>query len=54
MPFTGHYVQRITALVGTGAEYSFVDCKPGQYPRPRPYIDGYGGQTVKKTAVFYI
>ena len=54
MQFTGHYVQRVTALVDTGAEYSFVDCKPGPYPRPRAYTDGYGGQTVKKTAVFYI
>ena len=54
MQFTDHYVQRVTALVDTGAEYSLVDRKPRQYPRPSTYVDGYGGQTVRKMAVFYI
>ena len=37
-------VQRVMALVVTGAECSLGYGKPEQFPGPSAYIDGYGSQ----------
>ena len=40
-------VQRVMALVVTGAECSLGYGKPEQFPGPSAYIDGYGSQIMQ-------
>ena len=37
-------VERVMALADSGAECRLVYGKPGQFPGPGAYSDGYGGQ----------
>ena len=40
-------VQRVMALVVTGAECSLAYGKPEQFPGPSAYVDGYGSQIMQ-------
>lgn len=44
-------VQRVLALVDTGADSSLIYGNPGRFPGPATYIDSYGGKTIDIKAV---
>ena len=45
-------MQKIMALVDTGAQCSRIYSKPGQFLGPSAHVDGYGDQTVKVKSVY--
>ena len=51
IPWSPTDVQRVMALVDTGAECSLVHDKPEQFPGRSAHIDGYGGQNIEVKAV---
>ena len=51
IPWSPTKVQRVMALVDTGAGCSLVPGKPEQFPGRNAYIDGYGGQNIEVKVV---